>query len=158
MSYDETYPSDLDLSQYDDDFAKAPIDTRDFDDVPDGDYQVKVDKVEIVRSASSGNPMLKWALRILGDKYAGRFLWRNNSWVSDDPANKEKLMSRLRTDLHTCGVEIQGLSELPGRLGDLLDVCLEVRKRKNGDFYNIYINKRILLDGLGPDEDTLTPF
>jgi hypothetical protein len=151
--YDTTGMGDLDLTQYDDDFAEAPVEEREFEDVPDGKYQVKVEKVELTRAQSSGNPMLKWMLKILGPKCAGRMLWRNSVMAS-----KENL-KWLKTDLHTCGVDIQKLSELPARLGDLLDITLEVTKRTKGENENIYFNRRVVMgdmdDGI---DDSLAPF
>lgn len=40
--YDSTGIADLDLAQFDDDFAQAPVEEREFEDVPDGKYQVNV--------------------------------------------------------------------------------------------------------------------
>jgi hypothetical protein len=150
--YDATGLGDLDLAQFDDDFSEAPIEEREFEDVPDGKYQVKVDKVELTRAQSSGNPMLKWTLKILGPRCAGRLLWRNSVIAS-----KENL-KWLKTDLHTCGLDIEKLSELPARLGDLLDVALEVTKRTKGENENIYFNRRIVIDDLPVEDDSLTPF
>ena len=151
--YDTTGMGDLDLTQYDDDFAEAPVEEREFEDVPDGKYQVKIEKVELTRAQSSGNPMLKWTLKILGPKCAGRMLWRNSVMAS-----KENL-KWLKTDLHTCGVDIAKLSELPPRLGDLLDVTLEVTKRTKGENENIYFNRRVVLGDIDDDiDDSLAPF
>src|SRR4030042_1695580 len=125
--YDNTGMSDLDLAQFDDDFAEAPVEERGFEDIPDGKYQVNVEKVELTRAQSSGNPMLKWTLKILGPRLAGRLLWRNSVMAS-----KENL-KWLKTDLHTCGLDIEKVSDLPARLGDLLDVTLEVTKRTKGE-------------------------
>lgn len=151
--YDTTGVSDLDLAQFDDDFSEAPIEEREFEDVPDGKYQVKVEKVELTRAQSSGNPMLKWTLKILGPRSAGRLLWRNSVMAS-----KENL-KWLKTDLHTCGLVIEKLSELPARLGDLLDVTLEITKRTKGDSENIYFNRRIVIEDMAPEgDDSLAPF
>jgi len=153
QDYDTTGMSDLDLAQFDDDFSEAPVEEREFEDIPDGKYQVNVEKVELTRAQSSGNPMLKWTLKILGPRFAGRLLWRNSVMAS-----KENL-KWLKTDLHTCGLDIEKLSDLPARLGDLLDVKLEVTKRTKGESENIYFNRRILVDDLpAGDDDTLTPF
>lgn len=151
--YDSTGMGDLDLAQFDDDYASAPVEEREFEDVPDGKYQAKVEKVELTKAQSSGNPMLKWTLKILGPRCAGRLLWRNSVMAS-----KENL-KWLKTDLHTCGVDLEKLSELPNRLGDLLDVTLEVTKRTKGDSENIYFNRRVILEDLGAaDDDSLAPF
>ena len=152
QDYDTTGTSDLDLAQFDDDFAEAPVEEREFEDIPDGKYQVNVEKVELTRAQSSGNPMLKWTLKILGPRFAGRLLWRNSVMAS-----KENL-KWLKTDLHTCGLEIEKLSDLPTRLGDLLDVKLEVTKRTKGESENIYLNRRIVVEDLAPEDDSLAPF
>ena len=42
--------SDIDLSVFDDEFAEAAVEDREFDDVPDGKDQVQVDKAVSGRS------------------------------------------------------------------------------------------------------------
>jgi hypothetical protein len=135
--------ADIDLSRFDDDFAEAPIEEREFDEVPDGKFQVSVDKVELTTAKSSGNAMLKWTLRILGPQYAGRLLWRHNVM-----ATRENIRW-LKNDLHICGLDLVKLSELPDHLNQLLDVQLEVTKRTRGENVNIYFNRRLVLDEQG---------
>lgn len=137
----------MDLAQFDDDFVSADVEKDDFQAVPDGKYQVKVDRVELTRSETSGNPMLKWALKILGPTHKGRLLWRNNVIASKDN------VKWLKQDLYTCGLQMDKLSDLPGKLETLLDVGLEVTKRTKNEFENIYFNRRIVLS----DEDSAAP-
>ena len=137
----------MDLAQFDDDFVTADVEDKDFEAVPDGKYQVKVDRVELTRSETSGNPMLKWALKILGPTHKGRLLWRNNVIASKDN------VKWLKQDLYTCGLQMDKLSDLPGKLETLLDVGLEVTKRTKNEFENIYFNRRIVLS----DEDAAAP-
>jgi hypothetical protein len=140
------YPNDahddFDLAQFDDDFAGAPVEEKEFEEPPDGKYQVLVDKVEMTRSKERNLPMLKWQLRILGPRCAGRFLFRNNMIAS--PEN----VKWLKNDLATCGMDVGELklSDLPNRLGELLDVTLEVQKKTNGEYTNVYLNRRIQID------------
>ncbi|MBV8151994.1 MAG: DUF669 domain-containing protein [Candidatus Eremiobacteraeota bacterium] len=63
----------FDLRQLDDDFAEAGDDER--ATVPDGKYEVIVDRVSITTARSTGNPMLKWVLRIDGPECRGRLLF-----------------------------------------------------------------------------------
>jgi hypothetical protein len=137
----------MDLAQFDDDFVSADVEEKDFEAVPDGKYQVKVDRVELTRSETSGNPMLKWALKILGPTHKSRLLWRNNVIASKDN------VKWLKQDLYTCGLQMDKLSDLPGKLETLLDVGLEVTKRTKNEFENIYFNRRIVLS----DEDAAAP-
>ena len=72
-------------------------------------------------------------------------------------ASKENL-KWLKTDLHTCGVDLDKLSDLPNRLGDLLDVTLEITKRTKGDNENIYFNRRVVVEDPLAGDDSLAPF
>ncbi|HYM97876.1 MAG TPA: DUF669 domain-containing protein [Candidatus Sulfotelmatobacter sp.] len=136
---------EVDLSRFDGDFAEAPVEEKkEFDPVPDGKYQVNVDKVEITTAKTSGNPMLKWTLKILAPSQRGRLLWRNNVM-----ATRENIRW-LKNDLHICGLDLQKLSDLPAHLERLLDVKLEVTKRTKGDNENVYFNRRIVLDEGAP--------
>lgn len=146
--YPQNEHEDIDLSQFDDDYESAEVEDREFEPVPDGKYQVKVDRVEVARAKSSGNPMLKWTLKILAPTHAGRLLWRNNVMAS-----KENI-KWLKNDLHVCGLELEKLSELPERLDDLLDLTLEVTKRTRGENENIYLNRRIEIDAGDGDGDS----
>jgi hypothetical protein len=131
----------IDLTQFDDEFAEQPIEERVFEDVPDGKYQVAVHKVELVTAKTSGNPMLRWELKILAPRCEGRLLFRHNVL-----ATRENL-KWLKNDLHVCGLDLAKVSDLPQRLGELLDVKLEVTKRTKGENTNVYFNRRIVLDG-----------
>jgi hypothetical protein len=157
MSWNEN--DNLDLAQFDDEFESAAVEEKEFDEIPDGKYQVKVDRVELTRSESSGNPMLKWALKILGPTCKGRLLWRNNVIASKDN------VKWLKNDLYICGLQIEKLSELSGKLESLLDVGLEVTKRTKNEFENIYFNRRIVLDDSdasgsagGSNDNDMIPF
>lgn len=126
----------IDLAQFDDDFQSESTEERaDFESVPDGKYQVAVEKVELTQS-STGNPMLKWTLRILAPRFANRLLWRNSVFTANT-------LKYVKTDLHLCGLDLEKLSELPKHLGKLLEVKLEVTKKTKGDNENIYFNRRI---------------
>ncbi|WP_321471436.1 DUF669 domain-containing protein [uncultured Paludibaculum sp.] len=126
----------IDLAQFDDGFQNEATEERgDFESVPDGKYQVAVEKVELTQS-STGNPMLKWTLRILAPRFANRFLWRNSVFTHNT-------LKYVKTDLHMCGLDLEKLSELPKHLDRLLDVKLEVTKKTKGDNENIYFNRRI---------------
>ena len=138
---------EFDLAQWDEEYVNAPVEEREFEPVPDGKYQVVVDRVEMTKSQTSGNPMLKWKLKILGPKHEGAVIWRNN--VIGSKGN----VQWLKNDLHVCGLDLGKLSELPGKLGKLLDVMLEVTKKTKGENENIYFNRRIVNDAAGGGAD-----
>ena len=126
----------IDLAQFDDDFqSEATAERGDFESVPDGKYQVAVEKVELTQS-STGNPMLKWTLRVIAPQHVNRLMWRNSVIT-------QKTLKYLKGDLHICGLDLERLSELPNQLRRLLDVKLEVTKKTKGDNENIFFNRRI---------------
>jgi hypothetical protein len=127
-----------DLSGLDEEFAGAPAPERNFGAIPDGKYQVRVEKAELVRTRTTGNPMLKWTLRILGPTHANRVLFRNSVLASSEN------LSWMKADLRVCGIQLQKLSDLPAHLESLLDLELEVSVRNRGENVNIYFNR--LLD------------
>jgi hypothetical protein len=148
--------SATDLATFDEEFEGAPVEDSDFEPLPDGKYQVTVERVELLRSRA-GNPMLKWTLRVLGPQHKGRLLWRNSVMAS-----RENL-KWLKTDLHTCGLDLEKLSDLPANLERLLDVRLEITKRTKDESENVYFNRRIVTEdaGQGYDaaaQDALNPF
>lgn len=128
---------DIDLSRFDETFTAAPKEGVEQSDVADGTYTVNVERVELTRSKASNNPMLAWELKILAPMHAGRRLWRHNVLVTDEN------IRWLKSDLHRCDVDLEKLSELPGRLDQLLDIKLKVTVRTKGEYTNAYINKRL---------------
>ena len=144
----------IDLTQFDDDFrSETPAERSDMESVPDGKYQVVVEKVEITEAHTTGNPMLKWTLRVLAPRYVNRLMWRNSVFTANT-------LRFVKTDLHICGLDLEKLSDLPRNLSKLLDVKLEVTKKTKGDNENIYFNSRITKEpamkpvkGLAGDDD-----
>jgi hypothetical protein len=149
----------IDLAAFDGTFQQEATEERgEFESLPDGKYQVMIEKVELTHTQSTGNPMLKWTLRVLGPRFANRLIWRNSVITN-------KTLRYLKTDLHLCGLDLDKLSDLPGRLVDLLAVHLEVAKKTNGDYENVFFSRRIKL-GQGRSfshaqeetDDSLRPF
>jgi len=131
----------LDLTALDGDFAAAPLPSRS-GAVPDGHYHVQVAHVEITTTRTSGRPILKWQLRICGPAYYGCSLWKTSH------LSTLATLRWLKHDLDLCGLELDKLSDLPGQLHRLLTVELDVTKRSQGEWENVYFNRR-----LHPDSD-----
>lgn len=142
-----------DLAQFDQEYESAPVEEKNFDDVPDGKYQVRIDKVELTRTRTSGTPILKWTLDIISGAHAGRKLFHSNM------IGTAENVRWLKQDLHTCGIEIPKLSALadPDSLRPLLDVTLEVTKKSKSQddksYVSIYLNKRITISAPGGGSD-----
>jgi len=123
----------VDLSTFDEEYdAAEPADT---DEVPDGKYQVRVQRVKLDRS-QKGDPMLKWDLVVLSGQHANRHIFKN-------AVITQASLPFVKGDLKTLGLETLRFSELPQHLEELLDLTLEVTKRTKGEYANVYFNKRI---------------
>ena len=123
---------EFDLGTLDDAYAKAPDDDA---PIPDGQYSATVEKVDLRRSKSSNAKMLEWTLRIAAGAFAGRKVWKYT--LLETPEQ----MSRAKTDLKRCGVELTRLSELPGRLKELLDVTVAIAVRTDDEFTAVYFRR-----------------
>lgn len=132
-----------DLADFDEAYKDSEVTDDEFEPIPDGRYQVVVDRVELVRT-TKGDPMLKWTLRILGPTHQGRLLWRNNVMAT------EQNVRWLKRDLYTCELRLARISELPANLEKLLDIKLEVTKKTQGEFDAVYLNRRIRTAGETP--------
>lgn len=118
----------VDLSRFDEDYRRAKQgDLPAYKPVPDGKYQVIVESVELTTTRTTGNPMLKWRLRIAGPGFLDRTLWKNSVIT-------ERTMLYVARDLKLCGIpDMQSLNELPARLPSLQNLRLEVTKRSRND-------------------------
>lgn len=118
--------------------------------VPDGTYEVFVNKLELSEKKDS-DPMLKWDLVVLNlaNPEAGKHIFKKQFITSGS-------MPFVRTDLETCGFD-GAVSELrdPGIREGFLDICLEVKKLKKGEYNNVYFNKTINVDDLNEIKESL---
>jgi hypothetical protein len=126
------YNEEIDLSGWDEEFSGIKPEAR--GPVPDGTYQVNIERVELTRSQNK-NPMLKWELRIIAPEFIGRIIHKHNMLSTSEN------LKWLKTDLVTCGLELQKLSELQENLFHLLNCKLEITKKSKGEYENIYFNR-----------------
>jgi len=142
---------------------------KDYEDVPDGDYTVFVDRVTL-KSSKAGNPMLSWMFRVMDDPFGGRCLFKNSmaATVKTDPNTGEKFVDIektmknqqfLKADLAACGLsdeEIASCNPLIGQdengdlttgipldslVGRAMAVRKVARKTDTGTFDTIYMNR-----------------
>ena len=108
----------LALAALDDDFQT--IDG--YDVVPDGIYWGVVEEVFLEITQPSGNPRITWNLRLLHSDYFGCQIRRTFVITKDS-------LRWLKRDLYVCGVGLKSLHDLPGRLENLSNLKLKVRKQ-----------------------------
>ncbi|MDZ4801475.1 MAG: DUF669 domain-containing protein [Bryobacteraceae bacterium] len=86
-------------------------------DVPDGDYDVIVDQIEL-----TATPALVWHLRIADGPYAGRQLWKRRLVT-------ELTRAAIRDDFEKCGVALETCFQVPRGLDQLSGLRVPVMKR-----------------------------
>ena len=127
----------IDLAQFDDDsgvkLRRSAATSRAF---PTASIRWPWRRWRLTEAHTTGNPMLKWTLRVLAPSHVNRLMWRNSVFTPNT-------LKYVKTDLHLCGLDLEKLSDLPRHLSKLLDVKLEVTKKTKGDNENIYFNSRI---------------
>lgn len=119
------------LSRFDRAFESAATVTR--NDLPDGKYSVRVERVTL-ETSRKGDPMLRWDLIVLAGAFAGRHVFKN-AVITD------ATLMYVKSDLKLLGLELGRLSDLPVRLEELLDQQLEISRRTRGEHTNVYFNK-----------------
>lgn len=129
--------AELDLSPLDEEFASVPLREPGFKSIPDGKYEVRVEKVKLTRTKTSARPMLTWTLRLLSSDFRGRCLWRRQVIQSGES------LRWIKTDLHLCGLDLERLSDLPEGLHRLVGVRLVVTKRTRTGRTNVYFNRAL---------------
>lgn len=127
------------LSQFQQAYKEADAVDSEFDELPDGDYIARVERVELKQS-KSGKPMMEWEFVIHDGQYAGRREWKYNLIDSVDR------VQWLKKDLFKAGLALDDITKLEESLPALLDRILEIRiKTKQGNngqtYRNIYIKK-----------------
>ncbi|MBI1375183.1 MAG: DUF669 domain-containing protein [Phycisphaera sp.] len=142
-SHDAAQPGPgADLSAFDDDYAEA--EAPEFDEVPDGKYQVRVHTVKFARSQKN-DPMIKWDTVIISGQHAGRHIFKNSVITQSS-------LPFVKADLQTLGLKLEKFSELPNHLDALLDLTIGVTKRTKGEYANVYFNKLLNIPpGIGGD-------
>jgi hypothetical protein len=148
-AFDETpqasQTSGPNLSVYDEEYAQA--EAPDFEELPDGKYQVTVHGVRLAES-QKGDPMLKWDLVVISGPCEGRHLFKNAVITSAS-------LPFVKGDLKMLGLALPRFSELPQHLEGLLDKRLLVTKKTREEFTNVYFNR--LLDVPAAESDGAAP-
>ena len=78
----ETTNQSVDLTSFDDDFATA--EAPEYDEVPDGKYQARIESVKL-ESSQKGDPMIKFDLEVLSGSHAGRHIFKNSHTSTSCP-------------------------------------------------------------------------
>ncbi|MHB9023447.1 MAG: DUF669 domain-containing protein [Armatimonadota bacterium] len=141
MSQHLTDLSDLDTLLV----GAKPAERKKSDPVPNGRYQVFVDKARVDQHEETGNRQLVWEMVVLAGPHRGRRLWYRNT------LGTQKNVDWLLHDLQLVGAPLpERMNDLHAIVKHLLDVTLEVNVRNqvvDGHTYtNVYLNRRVALE------------
>ena len=139
----------MDLSMHNETYKKAETKAP-TPNVPDGTYSALIERAALKMSRSSNRPMMEWEFVITGPNFKKKHVWKRV--MLDD----ERQIPYLKGDLENCGLFLKKFSDLPKRIGELLDLDVEIYLKTKGEYQNVYING-LLSDEKIADEDD-TPF
>jgi len=126
------------LAQYDEAFGGVdPAENKEFEPLPDGNYQAKVDRAVVAPSKRSDRDMLTITWSIIGPTHAGRLVWDRT--LLDRPDG----WPFLKAMLLKMGINLSQLSELPAACHLMLDRYAEIYIKQAGEFTNVYVNKQL---------------
>jgi hypothetical protein len=137
-----------DLARFDNEWAKTSVSSEEmYSDIPDGSYDAVIEDARVTETTSTGRPVVVWKLRIQGPQAVNRVVTKNRV-ITDNT------LPYLREDLEKCRLQVSRLSELPARLGELVDRPVGLEKRtKDGrtNFYFRWVSNRTSQNGLSDD-------
>lgn len=85
----------IDLSEYDEDFAELPdVVLEEEGDLPDGKYDAMIQKAEVRLSQHTGDPMVTWKFQVIKGKEKGKTIWKNQK-ILTEPKKAMKLKEAL---------------------------------------------------------------
>jgi hypothetical protein len=142
----------------------APAVQRNKNSVPDGNYRVLINVVHFKRSEKSQELLLEWNMEVYDEEgdYNQAPLERVNFLRTD------KNIAWMKNDLEKAGLECAKLtvSQIVPLLPSLSRVVIDVTTKKDGKYFNVYINGVADIDAgeapptLGDDDvpDVTDPF
>jgi hypothetical protein len=133
----------IDLSAFNDAYRKAESNAL---HVPDGTYSAEIESAELTTARTSGNPLLKYRLRVLSGDHSGKTLFKNR-------AITEKTISYVKDELDTLGIRLDKFSDLSAHLPALEGNRVEILIRSNGMDSNIYFQRASRSNSLIGDDD-----
>jgi hypothetical protein len=151
VNHSFSYDDEIDLSRFNNLYKTdsppeaAPVSHS----IPDGRYEVVIAEATLTTSQSSGNPMIRYVLRITGSTFRDRI-------VRKFRAITEKTLPYVRKELEICGLRLDRFEDLKKRVHELEGRELEIVKVTKGEDSNIYFNRALSAhsqaDGLACDD------
>ena len=151
MNTSFSFEEEIDLSRFNTLYrTEVPSDAAPIPNtIPDGRYEVVIAEASLTKSQRSGNPMIRYVLRITGSTFRDR-IFRKHSAIT------ENTLRFVRKELETCGLQLERFADLKSRIHELEGVELEVVRVTKGEDTNIYFNRSLsahsAADGVAEDD------
>ena len=128
------------LKQLDSEWQGITPKENGFSELPEGDYQCKVESAQI-KESRQGLPMLNWGLRVISGQYARRMVYKPQRLVSES-------LPYLKADLELLRISPEKISDLETVLPFALDAVVDIRIKnstlKDGSpVQNVFFNKLV---------------
>lgn len=130
-----------DFSYLDKPYRSADVDRR--ENLPDGKFHVRIERVYL-DEPKPDRPCLRYDLKVIAGHFQGRMIFKT-AWLTP------KAMGLYKRDISRLKLDIPP-SELPDRLGEFLDILVEVTLKTNGEYQNVYFDKRLDSADVGPED------
>jgi len=105
-----------------------------FENLPDGKYQARIDSIRFGHTKETAKPMFSWDM-VLVSSHAGRHIFHNRVMASADNVKWAK------QDFANLDLQAESINELTDKLDEILDAIIEIQLKTKGQYQNCYINK-----------------
>lgn len=113
------FDKDFDVVGLQEDIKAAAENKTDYEEVPDGDYEVHIQKLELKKS-SSGNPMVSCWFKIVDGSRKGSIIFMNQVITQGFQIHiVNEFLRSLGTDLN---IEFKSYTQYAGLLANVLDI------------------------------------
>ncbi len=135
--FDDSNDQAIDLSGFDDGYARAevrgPEGVR--DEIPDGNYEVRIEEARLSRTPRTNNPMIVWRLRVLGPTHEGASLVKTRVIT-------HRTLAFVKEDLELLGIRLERISDLEQHLGGSVGSCVRIfKKQGNNGWTDVYFSR-----------------
>lgn len=136
-AFDTFADAPIDLSQFDDDYARTEVRLSEAlpPTIPDGQYSARIEEARLTRTARTNNPMVLWRLRILGPSHEG-------AAVTKSRVITHRTLGFLKEDLDLLGIHLPRISDLEMHLGECVGTeILIIKKTGTNGWADIYFRR-----------------
>lgn len=97
MNIWDKFDNAIDTKALGEDLKQFDANNKTFEEIPFGNYEVKIDKLELTTAKSSGNPMLTAWFKILEGEFKGKHIYLNQVMLVNKPFTIHKACEFLRS-------------------------------------------------------------